>query len=124
MRTPIQYALTYPERAGGISRRLDLSKAMTLNFEPPDMVRFPALKLAYEVARMGGTAGAVLNAANEEARAAFVAGEISFGEIFRLVGLTIAAHRLQANPSLDDLLGADHWARNYVRSAVSPSRSA
>ncbi|HET6252189.1 MAG TPA: 1-deoxy-D-xylulose-5-phosphate reductoisomerase [Tepidisphaeraceae bacterium] len=115
MRTPIQYALTYPERSAGISRRLDLTHAMTLNFEPPDFLRFPALKLAYDVARKGGTAGAVLNAANETAREAFVAGKISFGEISRLVGLTIEAHQLQANPSLDDLLIADRWARSYVQ---------
>jgi 1-deoxy-D-xylulose-5-phosphate reductoisomerase len=114
MRTPIQYALTYPERANGISRRLDLSKAFSLNFEPPDYDRFPALRLAYDVAKKGGTAGAVLNAANEAAVAAFVAGQISFGEISRLVGLTIESHRLQADPTLDDLLEADRWARLFV----------
>jgi 1-deoxy-D-xylulose-5-phosphate reductoisomerase len=119
MRTPIQYALTYPERAAGISKRLDLSKAFTLHFEPPDFDRFPALQLAYDVAKKGGTSGAVLNAANEAARAAFMAGQISFGEISRLVGLTIAAHPVQATPSLDDLLGADRWARNEVRSLIS-----
>ena len=120
MRTPIQYALTYPDRADGISRRLDLSKAFALHFEPPDFERFPALKLAYDVAKQGGTAGAVLNAANEAAVAAFIAGQISFGEISRLVGLTIEAHRLQATPSLDDLLRADQWARGYVQSLVDP----
>jgi 1-deoxy-D-xylulose-5-phosphate reductoisomerase len=114
MRTPIQYALTYPERAAGISRRLDLTKGFSLNFEPPDFDRFPALRLAYDVARMGGTAGAVLNAANEVAVAAFMDGKVAFGEISRLVELTIQAHRLQATPSLDDLLGADRWARSFV----------
>ncbi len=118
MRTPIQYALTYPDRADGISRRMDLSKAFTLNFEPPDFERFPALKLAYDVASRGGTSGAVLNAANEAAVAAFVAGQISFGEISRLVALTIDAHRLQANPTLDDLLEADRWARATVNAAL------
>lgn len=114
MRTPIQYALTYPERADGISRRLDLSKAFTLHFEPPDFERFPALQLAYDVAKKGATAGAVLNAANETAVAAFMAGQISFGEISRLVQLTIDAHQLQTAPSLDDLLAADRWARDFV----------
>ncbi len=118
MRTPIQYALTYPGRANGISRRLDLTKAFTLHFEPPDLERFPALRIAYDVARKGGTAGAVLNAANEAAVEAFVAGRICFGEISRLVGLTIDAHRLQAEPSLDDLLAADAWARNEVKSMI------
>jgi 1-deoxy-D-xylulose-5-phosphate reductoisomerase len=118
MRTPIQYALTYPERAQGISRRLDLGKAFSLNFEPPDFERFPALRLAYDVAKRGGTLGAVLNAANEAAVEAFVSGNISFGEISRLVGLTISAHRVQPNPSLDDLLGADRWGRENVRSML------
>lgn len=115
MRTPIQYALTYPERANGISRRLDLSKSFNLRFEPPDPDRFPALQLAYRVAGMGGTAGAVLNAANEAAVDAFIAGKISFGEISRSVSRTIDAHRLQAHPTLDDLLEADRWAREKVR---------
>ncbi|MGB9626300.1 MAG: 1-deoxy-D-xylulose-5-phosphate reductoisomerase, partial [Phycisphaerae bacterium] len=67
MRTPIQYALTYPERRLGCSDRLDWSAIRRLHFEPPDLERFPALRLGYEAARAGGTAGAVLNAANEEA---------------------------------------------------------
>ncbi|MDB5355890.1 MAG: 1-deoxy-D-xylulose 5-phosphate reductoisomerase [Phycisphaerales bacterium] len=124
MRTPIQYALTYPERANGISRRLELGKAFSLNFEPPDFERFPALRFAYDVAKRGGTLGAVLNAANEAAVEAFVSGNISFGEISRLVGLTIDAHPVQPNPSLDDLLGADRWGREHVRSLVSDKSGA
>ena len=118
MRTPIQYAFTYPDRAEGISRRLDLTKAFKLHFEPPDPERFPALRLAYDVARRGGTLGAVLNAANEAAVAAFCDGRICFGEIARLVEHTIAQHELQAQPTLDDLLKADRWARQTVESAV------
>ncbi|HXE51445.1 MAG TPA: 1-deoxy-D-xylulose-5-phosphate reductoisomerase, partial [Tepidisphaeraceae bacterium] len=121
MRTPIQYALTYPERAEGISRRLDLSGAFKLHFEPPDPQRFPALRLAFDVAERGGTLGAVMNAANEAAVAAFVAGQIPFGEISRLVELTIAQHRLQTQPTLDDLLEADQWARRMVLTLV-PAR--
>jgi 1-deoxy-D-xylulose-5-phosphate reductoisomerase len=112
MRTPIQYALTYPERADGISRRLDLKQAFSLNFQPPDFERFPALRLAYDVATRGGTLGAVLNAANEAAVAAFPSGKIRFGEISRVVELTIQEHELQPAPGLDDLLEADRWARN------------
>jgi 1-deoxy-D-xylulose-5-phosphate reductoisomerase len=119
MRTPIQYALTYPHRAEGISRRLDLAQPFNLHFEPPDFERFPALRIAYDVASRGGTLGAVMNAANEAAVEAFVAGLIPFGEISRLVGLTIESHRVQAEPSLDDLLVADRWAREQVRSRVS-----
>jgi 1-deoxy-D-xylulose-5-phosphate reductoisomerase len=114
MRTPIQYALTYPERRDGISRRLDLARAFSLRFEPPDFQRFPALQLAYDVAAAGGTAGAVLNAANEAAVSAFTSGKIAFGEISERVAHTIAAHHVQPHPSLDDLLLADSWARVAV----------
>ena len=126
MRTPIQYALTYPQRLAGRAKRLNLTQKFALNFEPPDPARFPALRLAYDVARMGGTAGAVLNAANEAAVAAFTAREIPFGEISRLVELTIDRHRdrLQQNPSLSDLLEADRWAREAVRGAIGGRRPA
>jgi len=126
MRTPIQYALTYPQRVAGRAKRLNLAQKFALNFEPPDPERFPALRLAYDVARLGGTAGAVLNAANEAAVAAFTAREIPFGEISRLVELTIDRHRdrLQQNPSLSDLLEADRWAREAVRGAIGGKRPA
>ena len=121
MRTPIQYALTYPERTAGRAQRLNIGEPFTWHFEPPDPDRFPALRLAYDVARLGGTAGAVLNAANEAAVEAFAAGEVAFGEISRLVELTIDRHRvgLQQNPTLSDLMGADRWARQTVRGAIA-----
>jgi 1-deoxy-D-xylulose-5-phosphate reductoisomerase len=118
MRTPIQYALTYPNRLPGNSRRLDLTKSFALRFEPPDFERFPALKMAYDVARLGGTAGVVLNAANESAVEAFTSGKIRFAEISRLVQLTLDQHRLQPHPSVDDLLSADRWARACVNEAI------
>jgi 1-deoxy-D-xylulose-5-phosphate reductoisomerase len=111
MRTPIQYALTYPDRADGCGRRMDWQSAFSLRFEPPDFERFGALKLAYQVAEAGGTAGAVLNAANEAAVAAFVAGQIPFDAICRVVERTIERHPVQQTPTLDDLLQADQWAR-------------
>jgi 1-deoxy-D-xylulose-5-phosphate reductoisomerase len=118
MRTPIQYALTYPDRSPGISRRLDLTQAFNLRFEPPDIERFPALRLAFDVVERGGTLGAVLNAANEAAVEAFTAGKITFGEISRLVEFTIESHRVQPEPSLDDLLEADRWARQIVTERI------
>jgi 1-deoxy-D-xylulose-5-phosphate reductoisomerase len=118
MRTPIQYALTYPQRAEGISRRLDLSRAFALHFQPPDPERFPALRIAYDVAQRGGTLGAVMNAANEVAVGAFVARTISFGEISRIVELTIAGHKLQTSPTMDDLMEADRWARSTAKSMI------
>jgi len=111
MRTPIQYALTYPERVDGIGGRMDWTREVSLKFEPPDRNRFPAIDVAYDVARRGGTLGAVMNAANETAVTAFEANRIAFGEICTIVERTIDRHRLQASPSLDDLLEADHWAR-------------
>jgi 1-deoxy-D-xylulose-5-phosphate reductoisomerase len=114
MRTPIQYALTYPERRQGLGNRMNLASPFSLNFSPPDLARFPALRIAYDVARTGGTLGAVMNAANEAAVEAFVAGKIRFIEIPRLVERTIAVHQVQQSPSLDDLLEADGWARRSV----------
>jgi len=119
MRTPIQYALTYPQRSDGCSRRMDWEKAHKLHFAPPDFGRFPALRLAYEVAGAGGTAGAVLNAANEAAVAAFIAGRILFGDICSIVELTISQHRIQSSPSLDDLLEADRSARAAAETFIA-----
>jgi 1-deoxy-D-xylulose-5-phosphate reductoisomerase len=114
MRTPIQYALTYPERAPGLAKRLDLKQAMNLRFEPPDFERFPALTLAYNVAKRGGTSGAALNAANEVAVDAFASGKIGFMQISGLVGAVLEEHLADgfvADPTLDDLMFADRWAR-------------
>jgi 1-deoxy-D-xylulose-5-phosphate reductoisomerase len=118
MRTPIQYALTYPERVAGNSRTLDLTRSFSLNFHPPDSERFPALRLARDVARRGGTLGAVMNAANESAVTAFTSGNIPFGGIGRIVEHTINAHTIQAAPSLDDLLKADQWARRTAEQFI------
>lgn len=115
MKTPIQYALTFPHRADGCGKRMDWRKAFSLQFEPPDFERFPALKLAYQVAETGGTAGAVLNAANESAVAAFLDGQIGFDGICRVVEATIQRHRVQQRPTLDDLLHADQWARQTAQ---------
>ena len=126
MKTPIQYALTYPDRVQGCGKRLDFTKPQTLRFEPPDADKFPALRIAYEVAERGSTPGsetlgAVMNAANEVAVAAFLAGKIAFGGICRTVELTIRRHRLQPVQSLDDLLEADRekWALRKPQNIVS-----
>ncbi len=119
MKTPIQYALTYPQRLPGCSKKLDLTQAFALHFEPPDFERFPSLRLAFEVAKMNGDAGAAMNAANEVAVAAFIEGTIDFGEISKVVQRTITGHRLQESPDLDDLLKADAAARNTARTIVA-----
>ncbi len=114
MKTPIQYALTCPDRADGCARKLDFSTIRRLNFESPDFDRFPALELGYEVARIGGTAGAVLNAANEEAVEAFRQERIPFGRVVELTREVLDRHNVQAAPDLDALLAADAWARREV----------
>jgi 1-deoxy-D-xylulose-5-phosphate reductoisomerase len=119
MRTPIQYALTYPDRLAGCGRRLEFARPQAWTFEPPDLDKFPALRIAYEVAERGGTLGAVMNAANEVAVQAFLTGKISLGGICRLVELTIRRHVLQPASTLDDLLEADQWARSTAIGLLS-----
>jgi 1-deoxy-D-xylulose-5-phosphate reductoisomerase len=114
MKLPIQYALTWPERCDSPARRLDLTEALRLDFEPPDEDRFPALALGREVAAAGGTAGAVLNAANEAAVAGFLAGELSFTEIVPACRSVLDSHPFNANPALDELLSLDRWARQEI----------
>lgn len=111
MRLPIQYALTWPERMPGISPHMDLQQASTLTFEPPDRDRFPALDLGFEVARRGGTCGAVLNAANEVAVARFLQGELTFLDIPRLCRSILDAHDFDAEPTFTDVTRLDQWAR-------------
>lgn len=111
MRVPIQYALSSPERLNHFVASLDLSKVGKLCFEKPDVRRFPCLGLGYEAKRRGGTLPAVLNAANEAAVARFLAKEIPFLGIPRLIERIMAQHRVKSCPSLADILEADHWAR-------------
>jgi 1-deoxy-D-xylulose-5-phosphate reductoisomerase len=114
MKLPIQYALTWPERRPGVAEKLDWTQAMHLEFEPPDPERFGALRLGLEVARAGGTAGAVLNAANEAAVAAFLAGELGFQEIVPACQSVLESHPFEPNPTLQQLLQMDRWARQEV----------
>ena len=119
MRTPIQYALTYPERLPCRSEPLDLVRTGQMNFHAPDFERFPALGLGNEAARRGGTAGAVLNAANETAVELFRRGEIRFGEIVELNQEVSRRHEFVAEPTLEQLLTADRWARSEVNQCVT-----
>ncbi len=118
MRTPIQYALTYPDRPPGCSRALDWSTLSTLEFEQPDFTRFPALRLAYDVIEAGGTSGAVFNAANEAAVAAFLERRIRFGRIVELVAEALSAIDIRPADSLETLMAADAEAREFVRRRV------
>jgi 1-deoxy-D-xylulose-5-phosphate reductoisomerase len=114
MCTPIQYALTHPARAAGIAPRLRLEEMGRLTFERPNLETFRALSLGYEVARTGGTAAAVFNAANEVAVAQFLAGRIQFTNIVELIEQCLNKHDVRAGVSLDELLEADAWARREV----------
>jgi 1-deoxy-D-xylulose-5-phosphate reductoisomerase len=114
MKLPIQFALTWPERRPGVACTLDWSKAMRLEFEPPDFARFAALELGLEVARAGGTAGAVLNGANETAVAAFLRGDLGFHEIVPACRSVLDHHHFDPQPGLEQILEADRWARKEV----------
>jgi len=114
MKLPIQYALTWPQRHEGPARKLDLSQALRLDFEPPDEQRFPALRLGRSVAQSGGTAGAVLNAANEAAVTAFLEGKLAFVEIVPACRSVVENHPFDPAPSLEELLRLDGWARQEV----------
>jgi 1-deoxy-D-xylulose-5-phosphate reductoisomerase len=114
MKLPIQYALSYPERCPGPARRFDFAQGMQLDFEPPDLTRFPAVRLGYEAAARGGTAGAVLNAANEEAVRGFLDGALRFTDIADVCARVLDEHPFQPDPSLDDVRRLDAWARQEV----------
>lgn len=114
MRLPIQYALTYPERVSGPARKLNWQELAELHFEQPDHETFPALQLGYEVARRGGTCGAVLNAANEAAVGRFLAGELRFLDIPRACRAVLDHHNYNARPTLTELAAVDRWARQEV----------
>jgi 1-deoxy-D-xylulose-5-phosphate reductoisomerase len=108
---PIQYALTYPDRAPSERVQTDFPKIANLTFEEPDLERFPSLSLARRAGEVGGTLPAVLNAANEVAVEAFVNRKINFPQITETVRRTMDAHQIQAHPTLEQILAADAWAR-------------
>lgn len=119
MRCPIQYAFTWPGRPEGIAKRLDFTALRSLDFEQPDLTRFPALALAWRVIREGGASGAVFNAANEAAVGAFLGGRLSFGEIAECTRGAMDAIPPAPVHSLADVMRADGAAREWVRSRLS-----
>ena len=119
MKTPIAYALSYPERIPLKLPPLDLCSIGSLTFEEPDLQRFPCLKLAYAAIAAGGVAPAVLNAANEIAVEAFLAGKIPFLTIPKLIEAVLDRHDPQIPVHLDDILHADRFARAEARRLIS-----
>jgi 1-deoxy-D-xylulose-5-phosphate reductoisomerase len=120
MRLPIQYALSYPERlANPQLPRLDWDNIKDLSFEPPDFTTFPCLNLAIEAGRKGDTYPAVLCAADEVAVEFFLSKRIKFTSIARLVEQTLEAHKAIAHPTLEEIMGADTWAREKASKLVN-----
>lgn len=116
MRLPIQLALLHPERVSGPAKRLDWRALAALNFEQADRDTFAALDLGFEVARKGGTCGAVLNAANEAAVGRFLARDLAFLDIARCCRAVLDSHDYEPRPTLERLIALDGWARQEVAS--------
>jgi 1-deoxy-D-xylulose-5-phosphate reductoisomerase len=124
MRMPIQYALTYPERWPGAIPGMDFTKPLRLDFEPPDRAKFPCLSLAYRALEAGGTAPASLNAANEEAVAAFLDGRVGFDGIAGTIEDVLDAETAAPATVLEDVLDADRRARERARQVLARGRTA
>lgn len=118
MRVPIQYALTYPDRVVANYPRLDFKTISALTFSEPDMITFPALQLAFNAGRSGGTSPCIFNAANEEAVYAFLKGEIRFLDIVTVIRSVAEQHKIVVQPKLSDIYSADLWARAQAKDIV------
>src|SRR5258706_11732372 len=119
MKHAIQYALTYPTRKANCSPPLDLARLTQLNFEEPDLDRFPCLRLGYEALREGGTMPAVLNAANETAVQAFLDGKIKLSEIAQINEGVMRGHETVYGADLETILNVDRAARTAASELLS-----
>ena len=118
MRIPIAYALSFPNRLKGSWRPLDLTEHGELNFLPVEKRRFPALSLAYDALKEGGTMPTVLNGANEVAVAAFLNGRVGFREIHRIITKTMDKHANRVATEIGEILEVDRWAREQASSLI------
>ena len=119
MKIPIQYALTYPERSPMNGARVDFPKLQSMTFYQPDKIKFRCLQLAYDALETGGTAPAVLNAANEVAVEAFLERRIAFKQIPEFIDKALNQHRSKHQPDLQDILEADKATRESVRTFIN-----
>ena len=120
MKIPIQYALTYPDRLENeICPRLSFAETLNLEFHPPDYEKFQTVKMAFDVLKTGGTAPAILNAANEAAVALFLDKKIGFTQIVYYIEMALETYSHCLNPKLEDLIQADLWAREFVQKTVT-----
>jgi 1-deoxy-D-xylulose-5-phosphate reductoisomerase len=124
MRHPIQYALTYPDRLPSCVPDLDWTAASRLEFMPPDRKKFPCVGLAYDAINAGGTAPAVLNAADEVAVQAFLDGRIRFTDIPRTIEATLGAHTTSGAITYENVMAADEWARRFAGEQVGHAKIA
>ena len=115
MLVPIQYALTYPRRFALDIPRMDLASIGALTFEAPDTERFPCLNFAYEVMQQGGSSGAIVNAANEIAVAAFLSGRLRFLDIPATIESALGHMQHVSHPSLEDIVQIDAEARRLAQ---------
>jgi 1-deoxy-D-xylulose-5-phosphate reductoisomerase len=118
MKIPIAYALTYPERIINDLPPLNLVKIANLEFRRPDIKKFPCLGLAYAAGICGGTAPAVLNAANEIAVSAFIEQKIDFIDLPKIIEKVLVLHNSMKDPSLEEILQADLWARRETKKII------
>ena len=118
MKIPIQYALTYPDRIKNSYPKIDFSQRSMMTFEKPDLETFCCLSLAFKALKIGGTMPAVLNSANEVAVRKFIEKKIGFLDIARLIEKTMNAYTVKENYTLEDLLAADRWARNFAENSM------
>lgn len=120
MHIPIQYTLTYPQRFEGIeTRSFDFVKAGRLDFDEPDLEKFPCLKLAFEAGKQGGTLPVVMNAANEEAVYLFLDKKISLWQIYEITKKMMDSHENILNPSLEQILETDMIIRDFVKKSTA-----
>jgi 1-deoxy-D-xylulose-5-phosphate reductoisomerase len=118
MHIPIQYAITYPERVDSCIDFLDFSKLKKLEFYNPKTYKFPCLKIAYDVAKIGYTLPAVMNAANEVSVYSFLKKEIKFTDISNVIYKTVKSHKIFNNVSLNNIIKSDIWARKYAKKLI------
>jgi 1-deoxy-D-xylulose-5-phosphate reductoisomerase len=122
MRIPISYALSFPQRLPLNLPPLDLPHCGALTFSPPDVEKFPCLPLAYQSIKIGETMPAILNAANEVAANAFLEGSLKFTEIPLLLQRVMEEHEVKRVQTIEDILRADHWAREKAKAIISEGR--
>jgi 1-deoxy-D-xylulose-5-phosphate reductoisomerase len=118
MRIPIQYAFTYPKRRKNNLTRIDFAQLANITFEAPDFDKFPCLKIAFEAGRAGGTYPTVMNAANEVLVDLFLREKIGFLDIPVFIDRVLHKHESKENPTLEDILQSDRWARNMIQEVI------